>query len=184
MYTFSQIPEEMRKLILCFNHWEDPKGFQTMNKRERLALLNRYRTYATQPTKENHWIWFGAHAKPTFNPRYNDESVVRLLYNHMVAPVSPQKRVYPNGRVSKSDVNPFRYTVAVGLTIAEKFASRQSATTPEIEAALADIEALYFPDLTDNKSVMADALVKNGHSEFAIAEAFKLSNKEWIAPVA
>lgn len=187
MKEFNLIPAEIRNLILCFNHWEDPTDFYTMSKSQRLLLLDKFKKVATQATKDNYWIWFGTYAKPNYQPRFHDEPVARSLYGQLVIAIPEGKRIHANGITTKSDVNPFRYTHKAGMTIAERFAAQkihiektEGATMPDVQAALAELKEMFTPEAIDTKDMMRQVLTHNGHSEKASDEAIELaSNLPW-----
>ncbi len=179
--------------ILFFDTWSDPKDFFTMSRKERLALMRKMKPMSVAPTQSNFWIWFGSYGGSNHSPRYDNNSVSKHLFETLISPCNG-KRIMSTFITTRAEVNPFKFSKAVGMTLVQKRSMYQQMTgkrppseidktTDQLEAIKAckeELDLLFFPDVCDTKEIMQKALTKNGFSDFAIAEAFKLSlDKDW-----
>lgn len=180
--------------ILCFNSWKDPEDFFTMTRGERHKLMHKYRHLAVPATNENIWVWFGSYGGRSSAPRYNNDPVSRYLYQLFISPAD-NKRIVPTWVTTRAEVNPHKFTKAIGMTLQQKLKHYEQMTgrTPPhkapdnldeklIQLCLEEMTEFFYPDVIDTKEEMAKVMLKNGHTEFAIAEAFKLSKLEWVTP--
>lgn len=187
-------PASILKNVLFFNHWEDPADFYTMTSDERATLFSRYMTLSTQPTEDNHWIWFGSYQKGKGHPRIGQKSVVQILYSTLIQPVNGH-RVRSLTATTKSDINPFKYKHgeipnrfaliqeykknAVNISEPEALANGLATLTPEelarfnsqVEGAKADIKTYFYPHISDTVEEMRTTLLYQGYEELVIDEA-------------
>lgn len=178
--------------ILYFSDWKDPPNFFTMTRKERIELYQKFAPLSELPTNSNQWIWFGAYGGHGSSPRYNDGSVVTVLFEALIAPANG-KKILPTFIKTRAEVNPFKFARANGMKLVERqehyqnmtgeapVITRSFQTGPQalIDACVDEMNDLFCEDVIDTKEEMAKVLIRNEHSEFAIAEAFKLSNKPW-----
>lgn len=126
------------------------------------------------PSKLGQWIWFGSYTKDSNQPRYNNESVVRILYNGLVKPIEGGNlRSYFAS--TKADVNPYKYFPKLNrmsrtelmqeykdLTGADPIhaieGKNKEKYQQDVLRCLKDIEDYYTPEVCDTKKRMKEVL--------------------------